>query len=304
MNDIKYRNYFYVVKDNDEKWMRFEATGRPVKGEYIFVTDKEDVYVAGYSGHRSLRNAEYVGDFRPHIWKNGYRIYFGEYENNDWYSCHFYGIYVDDRVGVLVTAFGLGMEWGRTVLNGKQMRSSDKRFYAPKFVATGDTRQQAIDDSKKHWQEHGALYGRDSDFVKGHKYRIMNILDSEHFFIAKDDDETWMKFVGDTRIIGTSIFVTNSEDVYVVGTTNRDKRNLVWKNGVRFAYGDERRGRTATSFGDNDITGAGFRQIWVWGNDVFVAGVNFKSAEEREEGDRNKPRVEALMLNGKIIAEK
>jgi hypothetical protein len=77
-DNIKHRNYFYVAKDNDEKWMRFEAAGSPVKGEYIFVTDKENVYVADYSGHRYLRDGKYRGDFRPHIWRNGYRIYFGE----------------------------------------------------------------------------------------------------------------------------------------------------------------------------------------------------------------------------------
>jgi hypothetical protein len=203
---------------------------------------------------------------------------------------------------------GTGREWVRNVLNGRQIRSSDKSLYAPAFIATGDTRQQAIDDSKKHWQEHGALNGDDS-FVKGsHNYRIMNILDSEHFFITKDNDETWMKFVGDQgRIIGTSIFVTDSEDVYVVGAAGWDKRNLVWKNGVRFAYGDERRGLTATSFGDNDITGAEFRHIWVWKNDVFVAGSNFMSAEDRENksvNHRSSQKCLALMLNGKIIAEK
>jgi hypothetical protein len=257
--------------------------------------------------------------------------------------------------------------WAGDVLNGKLLLTplGASREFAPQFATTGETRQQAIDDSIKHWKQHvvdeargdavsreydswaGGSYGsarfqRDWEFwggshgpdmfkMGGHVYRIINIPDADHFFVAKDDDEEWMKFGGSApSTFGVSLFVTDQEDVYVVGGTDGNgRRNLVWKNGAGLAYGENAGDGVV---GDGDITGARFEHVWVWEKEVFVAGRHFRTAPQCEEKDRRPQtlgmkefrRIErlgpgkwipeklnksllgtsALMLNGKVIAEK
>jgi hypothetical protein len=299
------RSIFYVARDDDEKWMKFEAGGAPVTGERIFVTDKEDVYVAGYSGHLTRWSA----GLNAHIWRNGSHIYFGDEYDSNWKNYRFTGIYVDEpSVGVLVSALKQKEStiiFNGYVLNGRPLLSIESPKFAPQFVATGDERQRVIGDSKTHWQKHGELYGRDRFKRDGHVYRIINLIKSRHFFVARDDDETWMKFVGPhEKTKGESIFVTDNEDVYVVGagSESEGEKNLVWKNGTRLAYGEE----SYEVVGDNDITGAKFEHVWVWKDAVFVAGSGFRSALEREvpAERRRAQRTRALMLNGKIIAER
>jgi hypothetical protein len=145
-----------------------------------------------------------------------------------------------------------------------------------------ESRQQVIDDVTRYWEKYKSLGTSDRFELGGHVYRIVNTVGLDHFYVARDDDETWKKFTpGGT---GLSIFVTDREDVYVAGSS---RGGMVWKNGVRLEFGESSASR--------------FEHVWVWKFDVFVAGRDFKIASEFSRDVRT---LDGLMLNGKLIKVK
>jgi hypothetical protein len=154
-----------------------------------------------------------------------------------------------------------------------------------------ESRQQVIDDVTRYWERHKSLGTSDRFELDGRVYRIVNTVGLNHFYVAKDDDETWMKFTpGGT---GLSIFVTDRGDVYVAGSANlgySGASGTVWKNGVRLAFGEP-----------SELRGSRFEHVWVWKFDVFVAGRGFRVGSAYSNDVRT---LDGLMLNGKLIKTK
>jgi hypothetical protein len=154
-----------------------------------------------------------------------------------------------------------------------------------------ESRQQVIDDVTRYWERYKGLGTSDRFELGGHVYRIVNTVGLNHFYVAKDDDETWKKFTpGGT---GLSIFVTDREDVYVAGSGRPDYRGtsgIVWKNGVRLAFGEQ-----------SELQGSRYEHVWVWKFDVFVAGRGFRVGSAYSNDVRT---LDGLMLNGKLIKAK
>jgi len=183
--------------------------------------------------------------------------------------------------------------------------------------AEADTRtlKHVIEDVTNYWEGNGNLKGyggienSPSSFeLKGHVYRIIiapSIALPSYFYVAKDDNKTWKKIEtlgiskpGEMFIVSAhSVFVTDTEDVYVSGVIFHSKNNIetprgtIWKNGSVLFQGD---------------IDTAFEDIWVWGTNVFtVARPKSSFASDTLSWVANRfTDKSSLWLNGKELKRK